>query len=182
MGLEILSILNAKTVKFDTGTGGSPAIVQSDVAAALSCLDSFNSNILRMKYAGQDELMVKVVLEVVRVIVEKCTLEKWDVRLDGRKVNPIVAISREAVYEWMDGKCTTCKGTGEKRSRSGQVVICDRCGGLGLRPKSSRGRAKACGISHTSFAQTWEDRYEWVLDFMKNEESLAITEFSRAMR
>lgn len=182
MSAEILTLLNAKTTRFDTGSGGVPSVTQSDIASALGQLNGFQSLLLRLKFAGQTELTVRFVLEVGIKVLQWSVDEDWKAHGSMKLKDPVIAITREAVAEWLSCKCRTCKGTGEVKVLGGKVVTCKKCDGTGDRPKSTYARAKACKISDHAFADVWKDRYERILELLNREEAQAADDLRRALK
>lgn len=70
---------------------------------------------------------------------------------------------RHAVIAEMKGLglCPGCGGRAAVRIESGQVCICPRCLGSGHMAISERARAEACGMSWTTYRDTWAPVYEW---------------------
>ncbi|WP_314402396.1 hypothetical protein [Stenotrophomonas rhizophila] len=80
------------------------------------------------------------------------------------------------------GCCNACDGKRTQPAEDGSgVVECEACGGVGVELMSGRARAVAIGADKSAYRRYWQPVYEWMLEKMREAESSAARDFSRAL-
>jgi len=78
--------------------------------------------------------------------------------------------------------CKVCDGKRTESAQDGSgVVECEACDGAGVEPMSGRARAVAIGADKSAYRRYWQPVYEWMLEKMREAESSAARDFSRAL-
>ncbi|MHB2010053.1 MAG: hypothetical protein ACYCOX_18705 [Acidobacteriaceae bacterium] len=91
---------------------------------------------------------------------------------------PLLVLIDLALKEWFQPEsCGFCGGNGA-RLVSAKVVPCVVCEGSGVFSLPKGWHARCSGLDWA----VWEPRYRWLLGLMREWESLALGELSRALR
>ena len=161
MSLELLKMLPAKSLSFETTHGGVPELTPSMIAAALGMgrLSDKASLYCRIKYQLQTELRNKLESKIlVQDVLTWAVKENW---ICGTGLIP--KLGMVALDEMLnESLCRKCNGTGEVKIDD-KVNECNRCSGAGHQRFSKAEVARRLGIHRQHYSRTWADRYGRVL-------------------
>ena len=180
MSKKLIAKLNPKV--FDPNScGGSShgAIGSHDIAAALGrCHNPISAPLLRVKYAGDNSSMGRLLLEVlyrVSALAEENGWKTEDQERFGR-------LATGACDEYMNKLCSMCDGRGIIGRRAATVKQCPMCDGSGrYKPKASE-RARTIGVTATAYKTTWAARWDAVLEELSKAEGEGAACVSRQLK
>ena len=163
-GIDIISMLSAKSIQWDYAPGGIPEIVSSDVAASFGLKGGISpaADLYRgIKYYFQDELREQLEHGVLKALEAISEAEHWNIRVSTAIYAKIV---KTALHESLSGRvCGTCNGRKQFKVNN-KIIICDNCDSNGHRRMSNRSIAGKLGIDDTVYARTeWKNRYNMVV-------------------
>lgn len=132
------------------------------------------TDVQRLEWQRREDAMLDAMLAVAmyggskgQAAYASAHASRWPalVRIDHGLAVPAAGYAhvRLAVIAEMKGLglCPGCSGRAAVRIESGQVCICPKCLGSGHMAISERARADACGMSWTTYRDTWADVYDW---------------------
>jgi len=165
--LARLSMLNAKSQKTDTISGGFGGIKPEDIAGGLaySKLHKYASHFIRVKFSmcGEDqeralqEGSIQRIIQFCLEIDPKNSGDRFNEDRLGRFVNMIV---RQNIAP---AKCFDCNGKGEDGFRR----LCISCNGTGNQKHTVVAKACLSNISDSSYRRKWvkhEKQINYILD------------------
>ena len=126
MGPEVCKLLAPKSINLEP-RGGIPDLTSSDVAHALGTLKHrYASLVVRVKYAGQDELRRDLFISLYT-----CMMESGASRWRTPRNHFVFDLCRTALNEFLaPALCPTCNGLGSFKHGSLKVQ-CSPCLGTG---------------------------------------------------
>lgn len=153
---RVVSKLAAGTTPLEKGSGGAPALTQSDAAACCSGLSDSQYELLTAKWARYEGVLPRLAYRLMsEVTCDMAVREKWEIprgRLYMRKMTLL------ALAEVLDPQiCRRCKGTQFIGHRT-----CPSCRGTGHRRLHGAQRARIIGCDKSRWYRVWAPRYEAV--------------------
>ena len=155
---ELMTMLNPKNVRFDSGSGGVPTMTWDDVAAAagMAGLTRAERCVFWVKYCDDVNSVDELLNCIKSELLSMSALDGWR---KGFKISTLHGLARLALINEVDNrKCKSCGGTGFVKA-----VICKPCESSGVRQMSNRRMAKLCQIDEKAWRNTWSDRYSDLL-------------------
>ena len=171
--------LNGKRQTFQPGIGGE-SITEHDIAHAMGSLWSDGAALLgRVKWAGQEEYMTKLVKFLVLEVTTLSNQQKWLCTKDE-----IEKVCRLAIHESISPKlCRSCNGLGElwvkkspgrpkANSPPDLRIVCQACEGSGTKQLSVSRLAETAGMNWQKFNRHWLQRYGQITGIVSKYERL----------
>lgn len=156
---ELLAKLTAKGVVIGRLPGGTVRIGWDDVAAACAGVSRLGYMALRAKYCN-DVVMAVATASAVRDQLLSCPdLAERLTRQEAFRVAGLV------LAQYVSGqRCGRCQGRGTIYPKGRAAHVCQRCGGLGIRPATESERARSCGLDDTLWRRHVRQRADVALD------------------
>lgn len=142
----VITRLNPKNNRFDSGGGGFGGLSQSDIAAACKGLSELQIALIYFYWCGQNayrQYLVYMAEQELKAVDE-------DIR---RRMAELL------IQDLYDSTCNSCNGTGFNRHKR----KCGRCSGSGRRGASIRVLAGSIGVSASTFRRRHIDIYKKVI-------------------
>jgi len=174
---ELLKLLNPKTARLDGASGGVPEITTDDINAACAGADQVGLDLLLSKVcddrAAQHRAFYSLYQEVIQLAVD----HRWKIREKGHE--KIRSLTQLVLFELTAApRCPRCRGTKyDKRLRP-----CKVCDGSGFYRIRNAQRARALGISASTWKRVWAYRYADVLLLISNHEAAALNNIGRKLK
>lgn len=175
---ELLAQLTPHGVRIGHIPGGIPSLTPQDIAAAvaLSCTP-FEASLLLSRYAHDGQQFREARAYWFEVVMAEKQLRGWTSEEPGQ----FKALSDATLDEWIgDHRCKACKGTKEAVIDA-QKVVCDACGGSGIRYPSDRAMGRSIGVGRTAYANHWKHRVDWCRREILRIEARAVYALGRAL-
>lgn len=144
--LARLGRAGVKTVRFDTGTGGTPEYISTDYAWLLKGLSREATAWIVYAYSNTTD---PTSFNFLAARLSKVLIRKYEIR-------PGVAVRlvKHVMQEQMLPPCRYCNGAG-----------CDKCE-TGRQPVSMRLMASICGVPKTTFSRNYSN-YKKMMTFVE---------------
>lgn len=145
--------LAAGTTPLERGSGGAPAMTQSDAAAACSGLTDEQYMLVTAKWAGYRGRLPLLAYRLMDIGFDLATREGWKLPRGREYIRKMTLL---AIAEVVDPLiCRRCRGT-----RFILYRPCPACQGTGHRRMHGAERARAIGCDRANWYRTWQARYE----------------------
>lgn len=169
MNPELLKLLNPRTARIDGAGGGVPEITVSDVNAACAGSDSIGLDLLLAKICDDRTARHRVFYQLYQEITQLAANHHWKIREEREE--KIRGLTQLVVFELTSmPRCPKCKGTKyNKRLRP-----CNSCDGTGFYSIRSVQRAKALGVTPSTWQRVWAYRHAEVMALAENHEASAL--------
>lgn len=161
-------MLNSKTARLDGVGGGVPSLTVSDLNAAISHCHPLGIEMLLNRVCGEDKASERAHGHLLKEV--ESLAKHWRVR---DKENRLAALSSLAIFETNSTPvCPACKGRKFNRFHR----PCAPCKGEGKYIIRDSHRARALGVSHSTWSRVWNARYTEVLQLISDREGRALRE------
>jgi hypothetical protein len=156
---EKLTILNAKTVKFEPGSRGIPVVTWETIAGGLAKCSDFQYALIVGKWAGDEQQRHRA----FKYWLVRCYDQGWHL-IPGI----IERFAATTLAEYFDPRtCVTCNGVGEVKVGP-KVVTCEACQGAKVLPYTERRLAMSIRNGHKLYE--WNSRVDWAREQLADEE------------
>lgn len=165
---ELISMLCAKTQKYEPAIATFGALQRYDLVHALALVKSLPAQMLvRIKYTGDvshgasfiDELVSAIERGMLGHTAEFASPQKWKVpRKDFLR-----DMCRLALVECLSPHlCWYCEGHAGSLDVEGRYHVCEECGGSGVKRPTERKRARMLGVEESAWKHSWSERYKLI--------------------
>ena len=176
--LKVLAKAAPKTINYKSGGSGTSnvddVIDWRTAAHSLQGLPQEITNWAFYRFAGQDELLDRVVKSLIAYTTMFAKLKRYKIKLDT-----LEGIVRVAIAEFTQPSCITCEGSGYKDQE--QEIICGTCYGAGRKLMSKRKRCKVIGIDHKGYSASHDNVVKEISRLLSEWESQIIKNVRRKM-
>ncbi len=177
ISLEKVAMFNPKNVRFDVGTGGTPALVPEDVAGHLVGLYRPAYLLVLRKNAGDKTVTTPLLQYLTAAVGMEGQKAGWisdrdAVELDrvlmywiysGREPHAmgvpgrVLGLARGLLDDFLcEYRCPKCEGRGYLKTGP----KCKRCDASGRLQPSQAFLAQGCGIDRRRWSEVWQERFE----------------------
>lgn len=169
---KLFRLLNPKVASYvpRVDNMGEAAITRDEFVAALAAMDEAAALMCRVKYGGQVQYLAMLQTFIRGRVMAIAIYRSWD-RRAGRpfQYETLEKMADACLDEYLNHTCKSCGGAGVMYSREGVRTDCVSCHGEPQDAARKPGaRARSMDISRQAFYETWDKRYELVMDDLKD--------------
>lgn len=160
--------LTARAIQYDGAGGkGHGGLTPADVAAALGGLAEGPFLTGMFVEAGAWSCLLPLEREIYLAVLKMSDDEEWNMPKGTR---PLRRLGHLALYELVGPAtgCPECDGEGSiEEQYTSTRAICDRCGGRGKLPLTSKTRAGLIDVGEGQWSRVWGGRYDAVFGHVR---------------
>lgn len=177
MNPEILRLLNPKTARLNGVSRGVPEITTDDVNGACAGADQVGLDLLLSRVCDDRVAQHRAFYSLYQEVIQLAADRRWKIRKKGQE--KIRSLTQLILFELTAApRCPKCNGTKyNKRLRP-----CSACCGTGFYKIKSSQRARALGISSSTWKRVWAYRYAEVLLLISNHEADALRNIGEKLK
>jgi len=187
--IEILTRLNPRISSIDNvGISTTEGLTSADISAACANCSPLGYLALKRRVIG-DMTLCCGYYELYAKVIKLAYKHEWEVRPKCERVPKFKALLNLCLSDYFEiSRCRPCKGSGKKATDNAGIIFrtCQACDGTGNKPKNDSTRAKAMGVSRSTYSRNWAKRYNQVMNMFDRlipiEEDKAIRQVKRLLR
>jgi len=174
---EIFKLLNPKTARLDDLRGGVPTLTADDINAACAGANDIGLDVLLARVCDDRQAQQRAFYSIYQHIVQLAIDRKWVIRAKGKE--KLRSLTQLIIFELTTTpRCPRCHGTKFNQ----HLNPCKACDGTGFYKIKDSQRARAIGVSPSTWQRVWLFRHAEVLSLIATCEADTLRSIGRKLK